>query len=397
MRRLISGVAGIATMSLIVGCGGGGGDTPSKITGHFRDATVVGLHFKSGANENETDATGSFSCIKGEKIKFSVGKVVLGEATCDELITPINLVANGTLETRKVINIVRFLVTLDEDGNPSNGIKIGEGTRRLAEKWVQPDLDALDLGSDAGIVKILLDLEDAIPSFSGLYGASDAKQHAEATLRCAYAGAFKGSFSGADSGPVGTLIDPADGHMEIIGYSTKAGEDGMDGSFSGSGTLGFSLDGDRKVSGSTSMGSVFNGEITDSNHISGTWKWESEKGSFSGARVGGSTNAQYRLVGHYIGSGGAKGLYSFDIDNNNKVTGIAYNPDDGEEHTIEGVEQSITGTVDGMHLNATTSGGMTIQAIYDKETGILTDGVWSGTWKGNSISGTFTASGCRLN
>ena len=112
----IKSILSASTIALLVGCGGGGGggDNPgttnATLTGKFVDSTVQGLRWvTSGGTEGTTGYDGSFQYKNGEKIKFYVGGILLGEAQGDSIITPIELVpgAKGT-NHQAVVNITRF-------------------------------------------------------------------------------------------------------------------------------------------------------------------------------------------------------------------------------------------------------------------------------------------------
>ncbi len=55
------------------------------------------------------------------KLHFRVGKVILGRAEAGEIITPVELAGNNT---NNVLIISAFLLALDSDGNPDNGIQV---------------------------------------------------------------------------------------------------------------------------------------------------------------------------------------------------------------------------------------------------------------------------------
>lgn len=104
------------------GCGGsGGGDRDPdsggvKGTGVFIDAAVMGLKYISGSDEGYTGSTGTFEYDASKKIKFYIGDIELGIAvTGKNMISPIDLVEGGTIDNEEVINIARFLQSLDED------------------------------------------------------------------------------------------------------------------------------------------------------------------------------------------------------------------------------------------------------------------------------------------
>ena len=108
---------------------GGTGDGGSSLvvkTGYFVDSAVAGVDFVSGGQTGTTDSAGTFTYEEGETLSLSVGGVNLGTTNPDENITPVDLVSGGTSESDAVVNLARFLQTLDDDGDPTNGISIGE-------------------------------------------------------------------------------------------------------------------------------------------------------------------------------------------------------------------------------------------------------------------------------
>jgi hypothetical protein len=99
------------------------------------DSPVSGLKYKanpSGQNST-TRGGGKFICKEGDTIGFYVGDVALGQTLCKKTVTPIHLVPGAIDETDPiknpiVTNIARFLLSLDNDQEPSNGINISDDT-----------------------------------------------------------------------------------------------------------------------------------------------------------------------------------------------------------------------------------------------------------------------------
>ena len=110
------------------GDGGTGDDGTGLVvkTGYFVDSAVAGVDFVSGGQTGTTDSAGTFTYEEGKTLSLSVGGVNLGTTNPDENITPVDLVSGGTSESDAVVNLTRFLQTLDDDGDPTNGISIGE-------------------------------------------------------------------------------------------------------------------------------------------------------------------------------------------------------------------------------------------------------------------------------
>ena len=125
----------------ISACGGGGDDdsgapgtSSSVLSGVFVDAIVSGLDYSTPTQSNVTDAIGQFNYMSGETVTFSIGGILLGSATGGSVLTPLDLVpsATGTNDPR-VLNIVRLLLSLDDDGNPDNGITISPTFQTAAD------------------------------------------------------------------------------------------------------------------------------------------------------------------------------------------------------------------------------------------------------------------------
>jgi hypothetical protein len=82
--------------------------------GRLIDAPVQGVRYESGSVSGITDDLGGFQYEKGSTIRFFIGDIALGEAVKGKaVITPLDLVPNGTIDTPAVINIARLLLSLD--------------------------------------------------------------------------------------------------------------------------------------------------------------------------------------------------------------------------------------------------------------------------------------------
>jgi len=158
-------------------CGGGGADPPAPpvtaSTGVFVDSTVAGLHYETPTFSGTTNSAGEYDFLPGETVTFSIGGIVLGSAAAGPVVTPLTLVSGATDPTDPVVtNIVRFLLTLDDDGNPDNGISIS-ATTTAAAAGLSVDFTIADLTTDAGVITLLATL----PSTPTLVDATVAQTH----------------------------------------------------------------------------------------------------------------------------------------------------------------------------------------------------------------------------
>ena len=82
--------------------------------GQLIDAPVQGVHYESGSISGITGNLGEFQYEAGNTIRFFIGDIALGNAVNGKaVITPLDLVPNGTIDTPAVINIARLLQSLD--------------------------------------------------------------------------------------------------------------------------------------------------------------------------------------------------------------------------------------------------------------------------------------------
>lgn len=154
--RLFAGL--LAT--LLTACGGGGdGAAPATdsnagpvLTGQFVDSAVSGLRYSTPTLQGDTSVAGVFQYRAGETVSFYVGDILVGRAIGAATLTPFDLAGatppQSDADVRREIihmrnqprptplevaaNIATFLQTLDEDGDPSNGIAIPGALHTLA-------------------------------------------------------------------------------------------------------------------------------------------------------------------------------------------------------------------------------------------------------------------------
>ena len=378
----------------VVGCGGGGGNETSgdrqpeaqTKVGQFKDANVAGLSYVSGGQSGVTDSEGRFTYEVGESVKFSVGSVTLGETEGKSVVTPVDLVKQGSSSSKLVLNMTRFLTSLDQDADLSNGITISQDIQTRAQNW---ELEFNSDKFDQELESIRSDLEEEYESFSDFSDETTSRAHLEATIRCSYSGGYTGKYRGSDQGNFGILVDALGGGASGIAYSTRYDEYTT---LTSEETISY----DQNVaflSGHTGdKGTKFDGRFTSVDAVQGQWEDTSDpniRGTFSGTRIGGDQYAVYRATGDWHSNNYEDyGLFTFDINNSGRITGIAYS-------IADDIFEDLTGTLSGDTLSGTTSEtGTKITGTLNKETGVL-----SGTFdnKLEGSSGSFRGNGCRLN
>ena len=119
--------------------------------GIFLDSKVSGLSYRSESSNGITDEEGKFEFYLDNELEFYLGDIALGSVNTNDLffydvssgspssggfgkrteqfntaiVTPLKITPEAEFEDdRRVINKLIFLQTLDEDGDPQNGIHI---------------------------------------------------------------------------------------------------------------------------------------------------------------------------------------------------------------------------------------------------------------------------------
>ncbi len=280
------------------GAGGPGGPTVggpvTPLSAQFLDSGVVqGLDYSSPAGINGvTDSNGMFNFVPGDDgiVTFSIGNIVLGSAevganfgTDFPVVTPVELVDGSisgmTGETAEnnptVTNITRFLQTLDDDGDPSNGILINETVRMTASGNFAVNFDQTteDFEIDPFLFAALTGLTPSTTAgFRGLVATTVARSNLRPTLFETLAGFYQGVFlSEVNNGTVDIAVDEngnitgsAEGNSADFVLTGSLESDGM----LENANFGFGID--------------FEGQFMRSGEASGTFE---ENGTFTLFRV----------------------------------------------------------------------------------------------------------------
>jgi hypothetical protein len=170
-------------VTLLVGCGSGGEDTDSNsqssatmLTGQFIDAPVANVTYYTDSHSGVTDENGYFYYEPGESVTFKIGNITLGTSVASTLITPLDIAGTSNSEDPEVINMLRFLQSLDEDGNPENGIYIHDDVKSSAQQEIVFDRDENEFENDHEVQALisshntntgsLVSTEEALAHFS---------------------------------------------------------------------------------------------------------------------------------------------------------------------------------------------------------------------------------------
>ena len=157
--------------------------------GRLIDAPVEGARFVSGTLSGLTGPDGEFQYRQGEPVRFFIGEIALGEAVEGKpVITPLDLVPGGSLDTPAVINIARLLQSLDAvqgDDRITLPAALGQRARR-ADAVLHASIQSLDYADETAFVnsasQLVATLTATYPFTAVLVDAVTARQHLKAAL-----------------------------------------------------------------------------------------------------------------------------------------------------------------------------------------------------------------------
>jgi hypothetical protein len=380
----------------------------SLTTGYFRDSNVSGLAYTTATQSGTTDASGSFAYENGEVVTFYVGALTVGAVTGNEVVTPLDLAGNtvSTTSTPTTQNIARFLMLMDNDADPSNGIVISTAVQNIAKNWPVK----IDFGGDLPTVlagtTILSDLNGITGEHHVLPSATDAQSHLDTIMLCTYSGAFGGTYTGQiDSGTVGIAIDPLTGLAS--GYALGTDTSNAMVALTGSSPLRFDLT-PLPTTVTQSGEAKFSFQFSDINDISGNWTEDTgnDAAGFGAARGGTDQKPEYRFTGTYRSNENPPsdaGVLAFGI---NPIT----DPDnislDGQGYSVatQAVTQisgNVVGTGNSATISMQTDNNLQLQGSIDLDATSPTYLSFRGTYSNiaspiNTAGsvGTFEGQGC---
>lgn len=246
---------------LIVACGGGDGGTPTSatLTGYFLDAPVEGLRYTTSSGlSGTTDAQGAFKYREKDKITFKINdNIILGSVVGSYLITPLDLVGTNNINDQKVTNLVAFILSMDKDGDPNNGIQIDPS--KIPQVSSQVDMSQTST--------LPSEIQNAITVSS-----SYAQSHMAATIAQIMTNYIAGTYSGTFTKTSG---DPSCASGGTVSVTV-----GITGTVSGTAqtntNITYSISGNIDYKSFDASGTDGSGNITwqgewNNNTISGTW------------------------------------------------------------------------------------------------------------------------------
>lgn len=188
--NVLMGCVVLLSTFLLSACGGGGsssgaattssGTAPASTakTGTFLDSAVSSISYRTATQSGTTNANGEFSYQDGETVTFSIGSLEFPAVTAGSVITPVSMAGALSVSDPQASNIARLLQSLDEDGNPANGITIPAAAATVAAP-VDFNVDAATFEGNSVVVNLVA---NSGSSNTTLVSATDAEAHVNATL-----------------------------------------------------------------------------------------------------------------------------------------------------------------------------------------------------------------------
>jgi hypothetical protein len=162
------------------------GTTSSVTSGVFIDSRVQGLNYRTPTHTGLTNKYGRFFCNPGEQVQFMIGDMMLGKVQTKGVITPMDFVKPARrsmgFKNPMLLNMGRFLQSLDADGNPENGIRINAAVREeVTGRMINFNQSIKDFQNDPDVTALFDTLNGLnIPHNGmmwGLIDMQDARQH----------------------------------------------------------------------------------------------------------------------------------------------------------------------------------------------------------------------------
>ena len=183
-------VLSIGAALLIQGCDSGSSvnsESPPSNQGVLLDSAVHGINYRTSSGRiGTTGPDGEFLFNANDKLSFSIGSLVLDEVQAKPVMTPLDLFGTANPHDPRVVNFVRLIQTLDDDGDISEAINLPAGRAAALEAI---DLTNADLNrtpaefatlpSVQKLLASMLDVEAMVPKdealahFIGTLSSSD--------------------------------------------------------------------------------------------------------------------------------------------------------------------------------------------------------------------------------
>lgn len=201
---VLSGIVATALFAL-VGCGASGGGTDTSVSkgrAFYLDSAVSGINYQCGTQEGITDKEGAFTFEKGKSCTFYLGDIKLRDLNANSL-------EDGKKIVETDLKIAQLLQTLDEDGNPDNGITIApEIVEALSTALSEDGGTGVLPDTEEELEALSATLASKVPNYKGhAVSEEEAKAHLEKTKKSVDEETLKALLAGKTFYAVGSESD----------------------------------------------------------------------------------------------------------------------------------------------------------------------------------------------
>lgn len=209
----------IPLISVLLSSCGGSSSTPDSSNepgnsnqtnseqGRFLDSAVQGLAYSTETLSGITDSSGSFNYQQGESVVFSIGDLNFPAIAASSVITPVDYAVGKQNPESFTINMARLLQSLDEDGNPDNGITIPSGAQSVSSD-ISFDISTAEFEANPSVLNMVANSGSVTTS---LVDANQASNHLLATIA-----SLGETSSNALEDVIGYWIDPTSTDYTLI-------------------------------------------------------------------------------------------------------------------------------------------------------------------------------------
>lgn len=317
---------------------------PVAQTGIFIDSAVAGITYTTspGGFTGITTATGQYEFAEGDTVVFSIGELTFPAAPAKGVITPADLAesADPANAERIKTNIAALLQTLDTDGNPDNGITIGQAAAAAATS-VNFNQPYETFATSTAVTTLVAN--SGSPT-TALVSDTAARAHLEASMKKLLVGAW---YVKGDTYQYALVINSADSYAAIDSDSAAVNGIALElGNYSWDQTTGVvslsnvtRTDADLDANPPMADGNVlrFNGNVltltdgdetftlnrllpTEQSPLQGGWMMEAEDATVVFAFTGSDYLMGQMSEEDEVGQAGAEaGTYTYDVETNEVV------------------------------------------------------------------------------
>ena len=325
------------------------------------------------------ESRGIFQFSPGQTVEFSIGGVIIGSALAQAVLTPVDLVAGGSADNTEVQNIARFLMLLDENNDPSDGIAISESVRDAAENWTQVDFGTANLDNE--LVTIISDVASVDSRTPVLPSAADAREKILSDAYCAMTGFFFGRMTGDQSNDFALIVSPATGRVTAF-YSNASAN------FQSTDPIAVNQTRTFLAPATNEPADSIEGRFDSYDEISGVWTVGATSGEFTASRRIPNNSVAYRFTGRFhrgIVGPLLDGPLIINVDNQGNVLVDSHDFNFGRDFTA-------TGTFLNNEFSYDYGDGQEHTGTADANLVVVGSGI-----QGNGRPRPWLAVGCRLN